>query len=210
MNYKFTFTIAIVLLTVYSAYCDLNIIGKNPCQELKSPVCGSDGYSYSNVSQFCQVNGNKSDEYIISNGTCCSSDRYCNSLTYTTLRRGFNGAKHMATTGAIPARHNAEYTWGLPSNQQPDSRLLYSCPTTDGSTLVTWLENCAGLTTKSGSPLGYIFTKQLCDTVPVFMCYSAAAKDYMVSRVADCERSDYRALLLLGYAIQYYHPRLDA
>lgn len=68
---------------------------------------------------------------------------------------------------------------------------------------VTPDQGCNGLTAL-GSPIGYISTRQICDTIRLFMCYSSSSLDYSISIAASCEVSHYTTLALLGYAPQFY------
>lgn len=202
MNFKFIFSIAIVLLMAYSVYCDSDIIGKNPCRQLNNKICGSDGNTYGDVFEFCQAHGNDSSQYISNGGPCCSTS-YCESLSYTTLMRGVRDGKHIITIGSMPAEYTTEQIWGIPTNQQPDSVPIYQCAINGSGILVTRNQKCDGLTTSVGVSLGHIFTKQICETMPLFMCFSDAKHDYKVSRFAHCEMFDYRAISLIGYGKQY-------
>lgn len=144
------------------------IYGKNPCVKSNSPVCGSDGNDYNSISEFCQVNGNDSKEYIVKYGLCCTDVSLCfQKWSYKKLTRGYGNGKHIATTGSIPAGFVAEISWGLLINKKSDSVFLYHC-TIDGSTLLKTDQGCNGKSVW-GSPIGHIFTKQLCDGMPVFI-----------------------------------------
>lgn len=206
MNSKFILIILSVLLTVYSAYGDSSIIGTNPCQELNSSVCGSDGYTYRNVYDFCQVNGNNSNEYILANGSCCSAEkRYCDNLNYKILKRerGNGNGKHVATISNMCDDCTTESQYGLLTDKQPDSVQLYACPI-DQSTYLARDPGCdARGPGDLNVPFGYIFTKQQCNTIPLFLCHNAVIKDYMISTDAACEAPSYKAEALLGFVQQY-------
>lgn len=128
MSFKFIFATAIVLSTVYSAYCQTS---QNSCS---GPVCGSDGITYSNRQAFCAAKGNDATAFIVKTGACCD----CRDLCYTNLTRAYNREtkKHIATARTtLPSGFTAEKVWRLPCASTPNTRTLYECEYLGGSFL---------------------------------------------------------------------------
>ena len=51
-------------------------------------------------------------------------------------------------------------------------------------------------------PMGYIYTKQVAGTSPVYRCYNPSSGDHMISPDVNCETSSYKMESLVGYAIK--------
>lgn len=187
-----------MLSSVYLVYCHESL---DKCSVSEGPVCGSDGQTYSSAYSFCQINGRNSNVYIARKGPCCS----CQNLCYNTLTRGYNSntKKHVASIRPMPTGFSTEISWRLLCNQQADTVQLYECKF-GGGTFISPDSGCEGQ--ESLGSVGYIYTKQVGGTIPLYRCFSSQLNDHMVSKDAGCESPLYRTESLLGYVIPTQQP----
>jgi len=127
-------------------------------------------------------------------------------LPYTRLRRGFKiplltARVHWASSRLLPEDFEEEASWRLLRDQAPGTQLLFECQVDNAimgpHNLLTLDPTCEGLQTLG--PVGYIWTSQVPDSVPLYRCRSDSPADHFVSTDAGCEGATQEQLL--GYAL---------
>jgi hypothetical protein len=119
-------------------------------------------------------------------------------LPYTKLERSYNRgtAQHWASTRMAPAGFVSEQAWKLLRNEQPGTVMLWECQVGTHNMLTRAL-NCEGQLARG--PVGFVYTSQVPNTVPLYRCSVAAGRDHFVSPDSRCEGQVTEQLL--GYVV---------
>lgn len=121
---------------------------------------------------------------------------------YTVMMRGSANGKHWVTSRQFPSGVTTENRWKLLRNPAADTRMVYECRigATGDHTFISAAANCENQFNMG--PMGYIYTKQVAGTSPVYRCYNPSSGDHMISPDVNCETSSYKMESLVGYAIK--------
>ena len=121
---------------------------------------------------------------------------------YTVMMRGSANGKHWVTSRQFPSGVTTENRWKLLRNPAADTRMVYECRigATGDHTFISTAANCENQFNMG--PMGYIYTKQVAGTSPVYRCYNPSSGDHMISPDVNCETSSYKMESLVGYAIK--------
>ena len=118
------------------------------------------------------------------------------------MMRGSANGKHWVTSRQFPSGVTTENRWKLLRNPAADTRMVYECRigATGDHTFISTAANCENQFNMG--PMGYIYTKQVAGTSPVYRCYNPSSGDHMISPDVNCETSSYKMESLVGYAIK--------
>ncbi|MFZ3468250.1 hypothetical protein ACODT3_36025 [Streptomyces sp. 4.24] len=104
---------------------------------------------------------------------------------YAPLVRGHHPhAGHLASSRPLPAGFTHEGVWKVLRDPAPGTVRLYECRAADHS-LLTADPGCEGQ--QPLGAVGYVYTKAVPGSVPLYRCYAPSVFDHFVSNRADCE-----------------------
>ncbi|MFD7100755.1 hypothetical protein ACFWA0_38780, partial [Streptomyces xanthophaeus] len=122
---------------------------------------------------------------------------------YAPLVRGHRAhAGHLASSRSLPAGFTHEAVWKVLRDPAPGTVRLYECKAADHS-LLTPDPGCEGQ--QPLGAVGYVHTKAVPGSVPLYRCYAPSVFDHFVSNRADCE-GPYVKEGLLGHAMPAAAP----
>ncbi len=123
-------------------------------------------------------------------------------LPYVLMSRGKkDDGFHWVTTRMMPAGFTVEKNYKILREKQSGTEMVYECRvggSSGGHAMISKDVNCEG--NFNMGPMGYIYTSQLSDLVPVYRCFNKNNGDHFISSDEKCEGFDMDALI--GYAVE--------
>ena len=134
-----------------------------------------------------------SNRFDIPNSLNCGFE----TLPYLILKVGFKvNYGHWTTIRYMPVGYNVNLRFKIFREYQENTRLIFECKTNDRNNFVSVYMNCENQFHLG--PLGYVFTTQQPNTVPLVRCINPNNGDHFVSTNSNCDGFNYE--VILGYA----------
>ncbi|MBQ9395016.1 MAG: hypothetical protein IJU23_05805 [Proteobacteria bacterium] len=125
-------------------------------------------------------------------------------LPYARMYRASNSAgMHWITTRQLPSGFNVERSWRILREPANDTVMVYECRVggvSGNHTMISRSADCEGQF--SMGPMGYVYTKQVSGTKPIYRCYVKGNGSHFVSPASNCEGQTVEQPAPYGYVFE--------
>lgn len=104
---------------------------------------------------------------------------------------------HWSTTRFIPNGYSIIRKYKVFRESQPETRLLFECNASPNHNFLS--ENISCENQNHLGPVGYVYTTQKPNTVPLIRCYVTTTGDHFITTNTNCD--GFQQESILGYAL---------
>ena len=120
-------------------------------------------------------------------------------LPYVEMVSGYNGKFHYVSTRNLPSGYRKLKSFKILRDSKADTKLAFECRIggPEGSqSFISFDYNCENMFNMG--PMGYLYTKKVENSIPIYRCYVSSNGDHFISSSANCDGEGTKESLM-GY-----------